>query len=41
MSTSSSDRDRLFGILALQVNFISRDGLIKAMNTWPRRAPFD
>ena len=36
MSTpsASSDRNLLFGILALQVNFISRDALIKGMNAW-------
>jgi serine/threonine protein kinase/tetratricopeptide (TPR) repeat protein len=34
MNPSSSDRNLLFGILALQVNFIGRDALIKAMNTW-------
>jgi serine/threonine-protein kinase len=36
MSTPSpsSDRNLLFGILALQVNFISRDALIKGMNAW-------
>jgi serine/threonine protein kinase/Flp pilus assembly protein TadD len=30
----SSDRNLLFGILALQMDFISRDGLIKGMNAW-------
>jgi len=36
MSTpnSSADRNLLFGILAVQMNFISRDGLIAAMNAW-------
>jgi serine/threonine-protein kinase len=36
MSTPSpsSDRNLLFGILALQVNFITRDALIKGMNAW-------
>lgn len=29
-----ADRNLLFGILALQVDFISRDGLIAGMNTW-------
>src|SRR5262249_7751237 len=28
------DRNLLFGILALQTDFISRDGLIKAMHAW-------
>jgi hypothetical protein len=31
---SSSDRNLLFGILALQMDFISRDALIDAMYTW-------
>src|SRR5262245_39727695 len=30
----SSDRNLLFGILALQLNFIGRDALIAAMNAW-------
>jgi serine/threonine-protein kinase len=30
----SSDRNLLFGILALQMDFISRDALIQAMNAW-------
>jgi eukaryotic-like serine/threonine-protein kinase len=30
----SSDRNLLFGIVAVQMNFISRDGLIEAMNAW-------
>ena len=30
----STDRNLLFGILALQMDFISRDGLIGAMNAW-------
>ena len=33
-STSPSDRNLLFGILALQMNFASRDGLVAAMNAW-------
>ena len=33
MSTSA-DRNLLFGILALQMDFISRDALIAAMNAW-------
>src|SRR5438034_11838482 len=33
-SPQSSDRNLLFGILALQMDFISRDALIKAMNAW-------
>jgi serine/threonine protein kinase len=31
---SSSDRNLLFGILALQMDFITRDALIDAMYTW-------
>src|SRR5215831_7401170 len=31
---SSSDRNLLFGILALQMDFISRDALIAAMGAW-------
>jgi hypothetical protein len=31
---SSSDRNLLFGILALQMDFISRDALIVAMHDW-------
>jgi len=34
MSQPTADRNLLFGILALQMDFISRDGLIKAMHTW-------
>jgi tetratricopeptide (TPR) repeat protein len=30
----SADHNLLFGILALQLNFISRDALIEAMNAW-------
>jgi hypothetical protein len=33
-SRPSADRNLLFGILALQMNFISRDALITAMNAW-------
>src|SRR5437899_166542 len=31
---SCSDRNLLFGILALQMDFISRDALISAMHAW-------
>jgi hypothetical protein len=31
---SHADRNLLFGILALQMDFISRDALIAAMNAW-------
>jgi hypothetical protein len=34
MVSSVSDRNLLFGILALQMDFISRDQLVTAMNTW-------
>src|SRR4051794_30727973 len=34
MSHSQSDRNLLFGILALQMDFIGRDALIAAMNNW-------
>jgi hypothetical protein len=34
MSASSSDRNLLFGILALQVNFVSRDALLACMHAW-------
>jgi serine/threonine protein kinase/tetratricopeptide (TPR) repeat protein len=33
-SGSSADRNLLFGILALQMDFVSKDGLIGAMNAW-------
>ena len=32
--TLSSDRNLLFGIVALQMDFITRDALIAAMNAW-------
>jgi hypothetical protein len=34
MSVASADRNLLFGILALQMDFISRDALIQAMHAW-------
>jgi tetratricopeptide (TPR) repeat protein/tRNA A-37 threonylcarbamoyl transferase component Bud32 len=34
MSAASSDRNLLFGILALQVNFITRDALVKGIHAW-------
>ena len=34
MSPAVSDRNLLFGILALQMDFISRDQLVVAMNAW-------
>jgi WD40 repeat protein/tRNA A-37 threonylcarbamoyl transferase component Bud32 len=34
MTTASTDRNLLFGILALQMDFISRDALVRAMNAW-------
>src|SRR5438105_6584719 len=33
-SRPDADRNMLFGILALQMDFITRDALIAAMNTW-------
>src|SRR5438132_8697458 len=33
-SRSSADRNLLFGILALQMDFITRDQLVAAMNAW-------
>src|SRR5262249_49502974 len=33
-SRPSADRNLLFGILALQMDFIGRDALIGAMNAW-------
>src|SRR5262249_53791896 len=33
-SRPNADRNLLFGILALQMDFIRRDALITAMNTW-------
>jgi hypothetical protein len=34
MSQAVADRNLLFGIVALQMDFITRDGLIGAMNAW-------
>ncbi|MDE0865063.1 MAG: hypothetical protein OSA98_14815 [Rubripirellula sp.] len=34
MTSSTSDRNLLFGILALQMDFMTRDGLIDAMQAW-------
>ncbi len=34
MNTSHADRNLLFGILALQMDFIDRDALVAAMNAW-------
>jgi serine/threonine-protein kinase len=34
MSDSHADRNLLFGILALQMDFIERDALVAAMNAW-------
>jgi len=34
MATANADRNLLFGILALQMDFISREGLVTAMNAW-------
>src|SRR5256885_1296249 len=32
--SASADRNLLFGILAVQLDFVSRDALIGAMNAW-------
>src|SRR5437660_12509419 len=34
MPSPAADRNLLFGILALQMDFIRRDALIAAMNAW-------
>ena len=34
MPNAHADRNLLFGILALQLDFISRDALVAAMNAW-------
>ena len=34
MSAAYSDRNLLFGVLALQMDFLSRDALIAAMHAW-------
>src|SRR3954447_6958217 len=34
MSAPHADRNLLFGILALQMDFVSRDQLVRAMNDW-------
>src|SRR5690348_17277710 len=34
MPDPAADRNLLFGILALQMDFISRDSLVAAMNAW-------
>src|SRR5713101_1785792 len=34
MPAANADRNLLLGILALQLDFISRDALIRAMNVW-------
>jgi hypothetical protein len=33
-SLPAADRNLLFGVLALQMDFIDRDALVKAMNAW-------
>src|SRR5438045_7593141 len=32
--SASADRNLLFGVLALQLDFVSRDQLVAAMNAW-------
>jgi hypothetical protein len=34
MSKSSADQNLLFGVLALELDFIDRDQLIQAMRGW-------
>ena len=34
MHTPNTDRNLLFGILSLQMDFINREQLIEAMNAW-------
>src|SRR2546427_359000 len=34
LNSPTADRNLLFGILALQMNFISRDALVAAMHAW-------
>ncbi|HKD35694.1 MAG TPA: hypothetical protein VKB78_02810, partial [Pirellulales bacterium] len=34
MVTASDDRNLLFGVLALQMDFVSREQLVAAMNAW-------
>src|SRR5947208_251436 len=34
MSPSPADRNLVFGVLALQMNFVGRDDLIAAMHAW-------
>jgi hypothetical protein len=34
MASATGDRNLLFGILALQMDFIARDALVKAMHAW-------
>src|SRR5258707_379762 len=34
MPSAHADRNLLFGILALQMDFIARDALVAAMNAW-------
>src|SRR5436309_13789548 len=33
-SQPASDRNLLFGVLALQMDFINRDALVRAVNAW-------
>src|SRR6266536_2643278 len=37
MPKAINDRNHLYGILAQQMDFISRDALINAMNAWVQR----
>ncbi len=37
MPTPSADRNLIFGLLALQMDFVSREQLLDAMNAWMLR----
>src|SRR3954467_4619494 len=37
VSNPAADRNLLFGILALQMDFVSRDALLEAMHAWVLR----
>ena len=41
MSRTSADLNLLFGMIALQTDFISRDALLAAMNAWVVEKPKD
>ena len=43
MSQTHADRNMLFGILAMQMDFVTRDQLVSAMQAWvfDKAQPFD